>query len=74
MIFIAITLMLLIAIIVGQWFVIRELLIRLMAGSLREFKTVTTKEKLSEVYSMSDRNEYEHWCKENGKTPEKEDE
>ena len=55
-----------------QWVIIRDLLDRIMAGGLVEYKAVKDDSKPKEPVSMSDKAEYEIWCKRNGLTPAKE--
>ena len=72
MIFIAIAFGVLVLLVIAQWVIIRDLLTRVMAGSLREYRAVTDDRKPAEPASMNDRAEYELYCKQNGITPEKE--
>lgn len=72
MIYLSIAFGILILVMLFELYIIKDLMDRLMAGGLNQYKAVKDGSKPSEPKSMSDRSEYEIWCKRNGITPEKE--
>ncbi len=72
MIYLAISFGTCIVVIIFQMVIIKDLMDRVMSRGLGEYKAIKDKSETEEPQSMSDRSEYEIYCKRQGITPQKE--